>query len=251
LFTSVVGEKKNMERESAIPAVRAAEVQEMFSSIASRYDLGNSALSFGVHHLWRWILMRCLPRSESLSTLDLCTGTGDLVPLLKRRFGRAVGTDFCFPMLVHGKQKLQKKGEVRPPLVQGDALNLPYGDEAFDIVSVAFGVRNLENLKEGLSEIRRVIRKDGHVMILEFGQPDGLFGFLYRVYSKYWMPLLGGLITGNRDAYTYLLRTSAVFPCGESFENVLRDTGFTPEVTRPLTGGIAFAYVAKRNDGAS
>src|SRR5262245_50464153 len=131
--------------------VISSQVQEMFGSIAGRYDLANSVLSFGIHHYWRKRLIGLLPKDPSLLALDLCTGTGDLLPLLKRRVGDAVGADFCLPMLENAEAKLRRRDpEASWALVQGDALKLPFASASFDVVSVAFGVRNFEDLSKGL-----------------------------------------------------------------------------------------------------
>lgn len=218
----------------------------MFASIASRYDLTNSVLSLGIHHVWRRALVGLLPRSRDKLALDLCTGTGDLLPLLSRRFGRAIGADFCLPMLQAGRGKLTRYGA--PPLLQADALALPFKECSVDVITVAFGVRNLERVVDGLREMRRVLKPGGHLLVLEFGQPkSALFGALYRWYSRALMPRIGGLLTGNRDAYTYLPSTAKNFPCGAAFEALLEEAGLAPERTRPLTGGIAWAYRAAKS----
>lgn len=219
-------------------------VQRMFAEIAPRYDMANTVLSFGIHHLWRKALINMLPEASNKKVLDLCTGTGDLLPLLNKRFGNAVGADFCLPML---EQANEKKLSARFDLIQADALNLPFAESSFDIVSVAFGVRNFENLEKGLSEVYRVLKPGGSALILEFGQPKNrLFSALYNFYSKHFMPLLGGLISGNRTAYEYLPETAAAFPCRENFEAVLRKAGFTSTKYKTLTFGIAYAYCAEK-----
>jgi demethylmenaquinone methyltransferase/2-methoxy-6-polyprenyl-1,4-benzoquinol methylase len=219
----------------------------MFGSIAHRYDLTNSVLSLGIHHLWRRTLVRMLPEKSSGQVLDLCSGTGDLIPLLERRFGKAVGGDFCFPMMQNGRKKFASQNAVIPRFVQCDALSLPFPDASFDIISVAFGVRNLENLRRGLLEMRRVLKPGGHALILEFGQPRGIFfAPLFRFYSDWLMPLIGGFLTGNRRAYSYLPQTSKDFPCGAAFEKILGETGYSKVKAKTLTGGIAYAYCAER-----
>ncbi len=225
------------------PQIVASKVQQMFGSIAERYDVTNSVLSFGIHHLWKRWVVKALPLSPTAKVLDLCTGTGDLLPLLRRRFSTVVGADFCLPMLQVGQAR---PGHAALPLIQGDALRLPFPDSTFDGVTVAFGVRNLESLEKGLVEIRRVIKPGGALVVLEFGQPGGvLFGPLYRAYSRFVMPLIGGGLTGNREAYSYLPETAAAFPCGDAFVQLLSRAGFKDCVASPLTFGIAFLYVAR------
>jgi demethylmenaquinone methyltransferase/2-methoxy-6-polyprenyl-1,4-benzoquinol methylase len=223
----------------------ALTVQKMFSDIAPRYDLVNSVLSFGVHHYWRKVLVRLLPPSKDKIVLDLCTGTGDLLPILTKRFGKVMGADFCLPMLERAGKKLKSCPETK--LIQADALNLPFNDESFDIVSVAFGVRNFENLERGLKEIHRVLKPGGSALILEFGQPGGIFfGPLYNFYSKFVMPNVGGLISGNKVAYEYLPETAKKFPCAENFNSILKSCRFSDTVYKSLTGGIAYCYSAKK-----
>ncbi len=226
--------------------VIGSEVRAMFGSIAHRYDLTNSVLSMGTHHLWRRTLVRMAPEMKTGLALDVCTGTGDLIPLLKERFGRCIGADFCFPMMHEGQKKFAAAA-ARPTFLQSDALQLPFPDRTFDVVSVAFGVRNLEDLRRGLAELRRVLRPNGNLLILEFGQPQGLvFGRIFRFYSRYVMPLIGGLLTGNRRAYTYLPETSKNFPCAKDFQAILVATGFEHVRYKSLSLGIAYAYHAIR-----
>jgi demethylmenaquinone methyltransferase/2-methoxy-6-polyprenyl-1,4-benzoquinol methylase len=228
-------------------SVIGSEVKDMFGSIAGRYDLTNTVLSFGIHHYWRYRLTRLLPARKDALVLDLCTGTGDLIAPLANRFGSVIGADFCLPMLESGRGKLARKGQGHAPLVQSDALNLPFKEASFDIVTVAFGVRNFENLERGLKEIRRTIKPGGHLLVLEFGQPTGVvWGSLFRFYSRVVMPFVGGLLTGNREAYSYLPRTASQFPCGDDFGAILTRCGFTPRRAPALTGGIAYAYLAER-----
>ena len=176
-----------------------------------------------------------LPRGER--ALDLCTGSGDLLPMLSSKYPYVVGGDFSHSMLLHGRSK----GNFT--LAQSDALFLPFKNDSFDVVTVAFGVRNFEDLGKGLREINRVLRRGGTILVLEFGQPyvPG-FSLLFRIYSKWIMPTLGGLISGNKKAYEYLPKTSAAFPCGDSFEKILRAEGYGVEEAKALTGGIAYLY---------
>ncbi|MCO6430447.1 MAG: bifunctional demethylmenaquinone methyltransferase/2-methoxy-6-polyprenyl-1,4-benzoquinol methylase UbiE [Deltaproteobacteria bacterium] len=222
----------------------ADSVREMFSSIAGRYDLANSVLSMGIHHSWRRKLISVVPADPSLSALDLCTGTGDLLPLLMERFGKVTGADFCLPMLEIARQKPSCKGA---SIVQADALNLPFADGSFDIVTVAFGVRNFADLDRGLAEIWRVLKPGGSMLILEFGQPKNrLFGWLYNCYCRYLMPLIGGALTGNRAAYQYLPETAKNFPCRQEFIAILERHGFQQCSFQSLTGGIAYCYQARK-----
>lgn len=217
----------------------------MFSRIATRYDITNSVLSLGVHHLWRRKLISRIPASADSLGLDVCTGTADLVKPLAKRVGSAIGADFCLPMLKGGRRKLDRIGSSSLLLIQGDALSLPFQDSKFDVVTVAFGVRNLERLDQGLAEMHRVLKPGGQLLVLEFGQPPGIFfGPIYRWYSKNIIPIIGGLLTGNRDAYSYLPETASEFPCGEEFLEQLAAVGFSSVESESLTFGISYLYSA-------
>lgn len=217
------------------------EIEAMFSSIAAKYDLANTVLSFGCHFNWRRALLRSLKPNPTGRGLDLCTGTGGLLRGLNERFGTVLGIDFSRPMLINGE---------RTPatlLLQGDALVLPFPDRSIDAVTVAFGVRNYVDLEEGLAEIKRVLRSGGEVRILEFGQPPGvLFGALFRWYSAVVIPVIGSILTGNRSAYEYLPETSASFPSGAEFVDILKRFEFKEVTFRSLTFGIAYLYSAHR-----
>ena len=220
------------------------KVQEMFGSIAAGYDRANTVLSFGIHHIWRYRFFKRLPKVAPLTVVDLCTGTGDLLPPLSKRYETVIGIDFCMPMLVSGKQKWSNSKDIA--VMQGDGLQLPLKSDSIDLVTVAFGVRNFESLERGLREIHRVLKPGGSVRILEFGQPTGIaWGALFRFYSNFIMPIVGGLLTGNRAAYTYLPRTSAAFPCRESFIKILENAGYRDCFFESLTGGIAYVYGAR------
>ncbi len=221
-------------------------VREMFGSIAEKYDITNTALSMGMHHLWKRGLIGMSSGGVSKVALDLCTGTGDLLPRLEKKFGKVVGADFCGPMLKVAAERFNGESK-RFELVEADAMALPFPDQTFDTVTVSFGVRNFRDLKVGLIEIKRVLKKEGEVLILEFGQPSGfIFGPLFRFYSKYIIPLIGGALTGNKQAYTYLPETSKNFPCGQQFAEVLTGVGFTTVSVRPCSFGIAYIYKAKK-----
>lgn len=226
----------------------ARQVRAMFATIAGRYDFTNSVLSFGIHHLWRYRLRRLLPKRPDGRALDLCTGTGDLLPLLGERFGSVIGVDFCLPMLLRGRSKhaVRQVGDGR--LVQADGLALPFADSVFDVVTVAFGVRNFSDLDRGLAEIRRVLAPNGTLVILEFGQPRRpVWGAIFALYSRIIMPYIGGLLTGNREAYTYLPKTAGMFPCRELFCDRLRLAGYAGAEYRSLSGGIAYLYRAQKS----
>ncbi|MFT3836679.1 MAG: ubiquinone/menaquinone biosynthesis methyltransferase [Myxococcaceae bacterium] len=220
-------------------------VQRMFAQIAPRYDLANDALSFGVHRSWRKRAVQLAEVKPGMSVLDCATGTGDLALAFKRatQTGEVIGTDFCAEMIVPAPAKAARAGlDVRFEVA--DVLQLPYPDQKFDRASISFGIRNVDDPKRCLQELARVTKKGGRVIVLEFGQPDGLYGALYRFHSRFVMPLLGQLLTGNRQAYEYLPRTAAQFPAGEKFVALMKDAGcFTATRAVPLWLGTAWVYL--------
>jgi demethylmenaquinone methyltransferase/2-methoxy-6-polyprenyl-1,4-benzoquinol methylase len=217
----------------------------MFSDIAPRYDLTNSVLSLGIHHLWRKRTVKVSGAKAGSSVLDCATGTGDLALEFKRTVGsqgRVLGTDFNADMLSHAPSKAKGKG-LDVAFEVADAMHLPYADATFDVASISFGIRNVDVPKTALSEMARVVKPGGRIVVLEFGQPRGIMGMTYRFYSKHIIPLIGGLLTGNRKAYEYLPTTAAAFPCREQFTALMESTGRLTECTyEELTGGIAFLY---------
>jgi len=227
----------------------APRVRSMFASIAGSYDRANQILSLGLHHRWRERTVRLSGARPGMRVLDCATGTGDLALEFRRAVGPqgdVVGTDFCAEMLALAPAKSERAGlPVRFEIA--DVLHLPYPDRSFDIASIAFGIRNVENPARGLAELARVTRPGGRVVVLEFGQPGGAwFGPLYRFYSHSVLPRLGGFISGQRSAYEYLDRTSSRFPSGEWFLTMMRDTSAYRDVhAHALTGGVAYVYVGE------
>ena len=224
----------------------SAEVQKMFASIAPKYDTTNAVLSLGVHGLWRGTAVRLSQVKPGDAVLDCATGTGDLALAFKRAVGPAgkvTGTDFCAEMLAPAPDKAKRAGLVIDFKV-ADAMDLPFPTASFDVASIAFGIRNVDDPVRCLKEMARVVKPGGRVVVLEFGQPAGVFGALFRFYSRAVMPLVGGLITGNRAAYEYLPRTSAAFPAGEAFLALVDKSGaYSAKSGTPLTFGTAWVYV--------
>lgn len=222
------------------------EVRRMFASISGRYDLLNTVLSLGAHHRWRRKTVRMTGAAEGMSVLDCATGTGDLAIAYKKAVGSTgmvVGTDFCAEMLEPAPEKSRKAG-LKIDWEVADAMDLPYEDARFDISSIAFGIRNVDDPVTALSEMARVVRPNGKVVVLEFGQPYGLMKYPFRWHSKYVIPFLGGIISGNRDAYQYLPETSAAFPAGDRFLSLMKRTGrFKSFESKPLMQGIAYIYI--------
>jgi demethylmenaquinone methyltransferase/2-methoxy-6-polyprenyl-1,4-benzoquinol methylase len=211
----------------------------MFASIARRYDTVNEVLSLGVHRGWRRAAVRLSGVKPGDRVLDSATGTGDLAVEFRRAGARVTGADFCLEMM--------QASRARESFVAADALLLPFRDGEFDVASIAFGIRNVDDPLRCLREMARVVKPGGRVVVLEFGQPRGAFGALFRAYSRGVMPLVGGALTGNRAAYEYLPRTAAAFPSGERFVALMDEAGcFSKSEATPLTMGTAFVYVGER-----
>lgn len=227
----------------------ASEVRSMFASVARSYDRANQVLSLGMHHRWRRAAVRASGARVGDRVLDAATGTGDLAIEFRRAVGsrgEVIGSDFCAEMLAFAPEKAARAGTpVRFEVA--DLLALPYPDASFDVASIAFGIRNVEDPVRGIREMARVTRPGGRVVVLEFGQPGGpLFGPLFRWYRHAVLPRVGGWISGKRSAYEYLDRTSAAFPAGDAFTALMRGTGCFRDVqARPLTGGVAYVYVGE------
>lgn len=223
----------------------------MFADIADDYDKINSILSFGVHSAWRKKTVEMSGAKPGDRVLDCATGTGDLAFEFKLRVGHTgdvTGTDFCKEMIEHAPAKADKK-QLVVHFEVADAMNLPYEDNSFDVASIAFGIRNVDDPLQCLKEMARVVKRGGRVVILEFGQPEGVVKYPYQIYSRYVMPAVGGWISGNRDAYTYLPETSAAFPAGRAFLDLMdKANAFREKKSASLTGGIAYVYVGTVKD---
>ena len=228
----------------------AVAVREMFSSIAPKYDLLNHVLSMNVDRLWWNRTARkfdsVLSRPDT-QVLDLCCGTGDMTFALYRRrkgtSGALLGADFSHPMLVRAREKT---GERPIRWIEADALNLPFAAGQFDLVTAAFGFRNLVNYDRGLAEIYRVLAINGEVGILDFGEPKGLVGAVYRLYFRNVLPRIGTVISGVRGPYAYLPRSVRRFPAPEEMLGRMRATGFREVSWTPYTFGIAGLYRGRK-----
>jgi demethylmenaquinone methyltransferase/2-methoxy-6-polyprenyl-1,4-benzoquinol methylase len=248
-------------------ASAAQQVREMFTRIAPHYDLLNHLLSLGFDIAWRKRVARRFAdslRQAGVRALDLCCGTGDLALALAecsreqgQPAGKAagqsahraqfLGADFAHPMLVRAREKAGSSGRDAVDFLEADALRLPFAAESFDLVTTAFGFRNLANYAAGLAEVRRILRPGGSLAILEFAEPEGaLFGALFRFYFHRVLPKIGGLISSNSQAYGYLPNSVARFPTPAALAELMRQAGFAEVTFEQWTGGIVALHTARR-----
>lgn len=224
------------------------KIRNMFTDISGKYDILNDVLSFGIHRIWRKKVVKIsgIADKKNVSILDLATGTGDLAISFKRKIGnkgKVTGIDFSEAMLELAREKA-KVNNLEIEFLAGDATSLAFEDNTFDISSIAFGIRNVDSVTDCINEMARVVKQDGKVIILEFGQPDGFFSYIYKIYSKYIIPIIGKLISKNFNAYNYLQESSAKFLCREEFLEIMNSTGkFSETFYKQLSFGIAFIYV--------
>jgi len=231
----------------------ARAVREMFTSIAPRYDLLNHVLSFNIDRLW-WrrsarTFRHIVVRSDA-RVLDLCCGTGDMTFALRRQAGKSspkiVGADFSHAMLQRATAKSTGWNASAPDWIEADAMNLPFAGSRFDLVTSAFGFRNLADYDAGLREISRVLRPGGECGILDFGEPKGVLGSLYRIYFKQVLPRVGTLISGVRGPYAYLPASVERFPAPEEMIARMKSAGFAEATWTPYSFGIAGLYRGKK-----
>jgi|SRR5579871_413184 len=225
-------------------------VRSMFGRIAPRYDLANHVLSLNLDRRWRSYTVRRVRHvlgRPGACALDLCCGTGDLMLALDQNSKYPVmGSDFCHPMLVAAGEKVSSKKRACP-LFEADALQLPLADGALDLITMAFGFRNLVDYDAGLAEMHRVLKPSGVAAILEFSQPGKtIFGSLYRFYSRHILPRIGGALSGSRDAYAYLPESIGKFPTAENLAARMRDAGFRSVEFDRMTGGTVALHLGTK-----
>ncbi len=227
-------------------ADKAQRVQGIFAAIAPRYDLANDVISFGRAHAWRRQAVRLSRAQDGDRILDVATGTGDLAIAFKKAVGvngEVIGVDFCAEMLAPAPAKAAKHA-LAITFQQGDAMDLRYPDASFNVVSIAYGLRNVADTAKAVREMARVLRPGGRLVILETGRPAlPVYRELVDLYTAKVMPVFGGLLSGNKDAYRYLDSSSRDFPYGEKLVELLRrEGGFAEVKAHPLMGGVSFIY---------
>ncbi len=226
------------------------QVEQMFDNIAGKYDLLNDLLSFGIENRWKKKLVRYVSRFNPQNILDVATGTGDLILYLNKLHPRRiVGIDISEQMLAIARNKIKRKlgTDSHVEFYQQDGENLECRDEAFDLVTCAFGVRNFENLEKGLIQMHRVLKKGGILAILEFSQSQApVFSRIFNFYFEKFLPYLGGVIAKDYKAYKYLPESVKEFPSGQDFVNIVNAQGFETIKVLPLTFGIATIYVFRK-----
>jgi len=231
----------------ANPSPSRQNVGKMFDRIAHRYDLANRVMSMGTDTGWRKRMARDLPDRENLNLLDMATGTGDVLLAMHRmntRVRSGVGMDVSSNMLAIGRDKIEDRGLAAAfRMVRADATCIGARDDVFDAVTISFGIRNVPDVPKALREMHRVLTPGGRLLILEFSIPgNAIFRPVYMFYLRHILPIIGGLLSGDRAAYRYLNQTIESFPYGEDFCGLMRDAGFREVSATSLTMGIATLY---------
>ena len=225
------------------------QVTKMFDTISNEYDGLNRVISFGIDVKWRKKVVDIVTKHQPSNILDIATGTGDLaINLAKTNASEIVGLDISEGMLEVGRKKIaQKKLDSKIKMKLGDSENLPFDDNTFDAITVAFGIRNFESLERGLAEIHRVLKPNGMFVILETSVPTNpLYKAGYSFYTKYILPTIGKVFSKDQSAYSYLCESASKFPYGETLNNILRQIGFNSVEDLPQTFGVATIYKASK-----
>ncbi len=223
------------------------EVREMFSSISKDYDKMNDVLSFNMHNSWKQKLVQLSGAKKGDHILDCASGTGDLAILFKKTVetGDVYATDFCDDMLQYVSPKAEKQG-LGIKVELADAMNLQFEDNHFDVTSISYGIRNVDDTPTALKELARVTKKGGVVAVLETGQPPAYLKPFYSIVTRFFMPIVGRIIAKEKSAYNYLAETASKYPYGKEFVKILKDTGKFGEVKAyPQFFGASYIYIAK------
>lgn len=226
------------------------QVEQMFNNISANYDKLNRVISFGIDVEWRKKVVALVNAKKPKKILDIATGTGDLAINLAKKTNAVeiIGLDISEGMLEVGRQKIQNEGlSKKVEMMLGDSEDLPFSNNSFDAITVAFGVRNFENLEKGLAEIIRVLRPGGIFVVLETSVPTKFpYKQGYNLYTKNILPAIGKIFSKDQNAYAYLSESAAAFPHGKDFNNILKKIGFTTVENKPQTMGVATIYTASK-----
>lgn len=225
------------------------QVTKMFDNISKEYDNLNRVISFGIDVKWRKKVVKLVKDTNPETILDIATGTGDLaINLSETNANKIIGLDISDGMLEVGRQKIKKKElNTTIEMILGDSEDLPFKDNTFDAITVAFGVRNFEHLDKGLAEILRVLKPNGIFVILETSVPTKTpFKQGHRIYTKYIMSAIGRIFSKDQSAYSYLSESASKFPYGEALNNILREIGFIDVKDYPQTFGVATIYTSSK-----
>jgi demethylmenaquinone methyltransferase/2-methoxy-6-polyprenyl-1,4-benzoquinol methylase len=215
---------------------RSARVEDLFATIAARYDFINDLQSLGLHRLWKRKLIQLAQPNRSMRALDLCCGTGDVAFQLANAGAQTVGADFSLPMLKVG-QRRQRDEKVQ--FIRADVLKLPFGDASFDLVTISYGLRNLADFSQGLKEMQRVLRPGGRALILDFGKPrNRLFRIAYYSYLKWFVPLFGRIFCGNSATHAYIYESLMAYPGQDGVAELMRNAGWDNIRIENLLGGM-------------
>lgn len=219
------------------------KIKNMFSSISGSYDLANDVFSFGMHRSWKKKAIKKADIKDGDKVLDLATGTGDLALSIKNIYPDAeiTAADFS-PKMLEVLDERSKKEELEIIIVEADALNLPFDDNSFDKCFISYGIRNVDSVEKCLSEIYRVLKPNGRLIILETGKPDGIASLPYLVYSNYILPIIGYLIAGDSKSYKYLNESAKKFPYGKQLEEFLKNEKFLRTEFKKLFFGASYIY---------
>ena len=223
------------------------KIRAMFADISENYDFLNTFFSFGFHHLWKKKMVNVASPKSGDKVLDCATGTGDIAFLLKKKIkskGQVIGVDFCESFIQRAKKRADKK-QISIYFQYGDILSLPFEDEFFDITTASFAIRNVSDPIKALNEMARVTKSGGKIVILETGQPNGIFGIIYRWYMKNIIPFLSQILIRDKSyAYLYFIQSSSHFPYGKDFEKIIqKNYSFSNFKTISLTRGIVYIYL--------
>ncbi|HUR46365.1 MAG TPA: bifunctional demethylmenaquinone methyltransferase/2-methoxy-6-polyprenyl-1,4-benzoquinol methylase UbiE [Candidatus Saccharimonadales bacterium] len=224
---------------------RAERVQDLFAAVAPRYDLINDLQSFGLHRWWKRRVIRLADPQPGERALDLCCGTGDVAFALSRRGCDVIGLDFSEPMLAVARLRITQSAA--PRFLQGDAQSLPFSDNSFDLVTVSYGLRNLSDWKKGLSEMVRVARPGGRLLVLDFGKPDNLaWRRLYFFYLKWFVPIFGKIFCGDSQTHAYIMESLNHYPAQHGVAAAMNEMGCSAVKIVNLLGGVMTINYGKK-----